>query len=688
MSKVVRFVAGAALVIVGGITLNPALAKAGFLLAATAGVDAVAQALQKRPQIDAAGITGRLQLSDQVDQWLAIGETALPSYLIYWGTAGADNKELSIIIAHACHPINSFVSLKINDIDTAFPTPGGAYAGILSIQTTLGTQTANPFTGVQGPWTEAGQGLAMSHFRWTYDEEKLRSGLPQNIQFVGRGIRVYDPRRDSTRGGSGTMRADDESTWAYEVGGTVLGNNPALVDLSYLLGWRKAGKLWAGMGQDPANINYADYIAGANLCDEIVGGARRYTINGLLSLADAHNVNRSRILACCAGKPTDQGGLLGLWVAHDDTAVATMSFNERDIVGDIKWEPLPEGLNRNTARGSFLDPGNSWSAQPYEEVRPADLLTLDNDVELVDRLDFGLVTNGSQARRLASIRVRESRQGVLTMPMRLKALGADPAKVIAITLPQQGWTNKRFRVETKAIDGETVTLRCRAVAAGDYASAGASTLVPPAAPNTVGYVTQVEDGADRTRGTVPVLPKGQLEDGANVIEGDIWLFGNASYVALQDHVSGAGNRPPAADFWGVWSVAADGTASRGFSQLFTVLGLQVLAEFSVRAGAGGNVELSATAGFNVASTSPSSNQLQLVWQRFTGSVWTDVGASATSASVAPGADGTLTISRTFASTAGTLTSFRLRGARVGPAYDPDTAPHEIQANGTASGAGV
>jgi hypothetical protein len=455
------------------------------------GLSAAASVLQRRPRFEASGITSRPSLSDQVPQWLAIGETALPVQMIYWGTSGADNKELSIIYAHACHAIDGFTGLRINDVATTFPTPGGQYAGILSIQTATGAHVANPFTDVQGDSWGAGtigRDLAMSHFRWRYDQDKLQTGLPQSIQFTGRGIRVYDPRRDSTRGGSGTMRADNESTWAYQVAGTALGNNPALVHLSYRLGWRKNGKLWAGMGTDPANINYAEYIAAANICDELVSGQRRYTINGLLSLADAHNVNLSKILAACGGKPTNAGGLRGIWVAHDDTAVPVMSFDQRDIIGDIRWEPLPEGVIRNTARGSFLDPAQNWTAQPYDEIRPADLLALDNGVELADQIDFGLVTDATQARRIAGIRVRESRQGVLVMPLRLKAMGVDPANIIALTLPQQGWALRRFRVEAKSIDGEVVTLRCRAVAASDYAAAGPSALVPPAPPNTDGFV--------------------------------------------------------------------------------------------------------------------------------------------------------------------------------------------------------
>ncbi len=195
-------------------------------------------------------------------------------------------------------------------------------------------------------------------------------------------------------------------------------------------------------------------------------------------------------------------------------------------------------------------------------------------------------------------------------------------------------------------------------------------------------------GADATPDVLPTLPQGEWGVGQDFVTGKITQDRAAAYVAKQDHTAALVNRPPAADFWALWSPAADGTASRTVFAVLTDLGYSTAAEFGVRVGAGGTVELSASCTFENLSISPSSNQLQLLWQRLSGATWVDVGASATSASVAPGATGSLVLSRTFTGTAGDLVQFRLRAARIGPAFVPDTAEHTLSVNGISTGAGA
>ncbi|WP_426163119.1 phage tail protein [Sandarakinorhabdus sp. DWP1-3-1] len=491
VGNILKTVGGSLLALVPGLQgLGAAIAFSGLTgLAGNA-----LSAIKGKPKVAlsaSTGLTSRVSLDADVRQWLAIGQTALPTQMIYFGTSGSNNENLSMIFAHTCHPIAGYVALNINNIPTPFPTPTGAYAGILAIQTADGTHTANPFTTVHGGlWgaSHVGQGLAMSHFRWAFDEEKLRSGLPQNIQFIAKTSRVYDPRRDSTRGGSGSHRADNEATWAYEVGGDQIGRNPALVELTYRLGWRKGGRLWAGMGEDPSSIDFASYIASANVCDEVVNGKPRYRIDGLLSLGEIHNINLGKIHATCGGKATDTGGLIGLWVAHDDTATALMTVDDGDWLGDIQWQPLPEGEVRNTARGSFVDAANFYQPAPYLEVRPGDLIALDNGEELADTLDFGLVQDQDQARRLASIRLRESRQGRLAGPAALKTLGLRPTNVISVARPRTGWTARRFRVETMGLAIDKTQLVLRDVASADYSDLANATPSSTGDLPTIGFI--------------------------------------------------------------------------------------------------------------------------------------------------------------------------------------------------------
>lgn len=490
----------AAFALFGGSIGAGALAAAGTATAAllaNTGLTALTRNLSGGKKAGAGagsgGYRSTVSLNPNEPQWIVIGETAVPTKLLYFGTSGATNENLSMIFCHAACVTNGFVSLSINNISTAFPTPAGAYAGILAIETADGTQTANPFTTVHGGvWgaSDKGQGLTLSHFRWAYDQTKLVSGLPQNIQFVCKGLACYDPRFDSTRGGSGTMRAQTPSTWAYSYSGYIVGRNPACVELSYRLGFVKAGRVFAGMGEDPANIDYASYIAAANVCDEVVNGKPRYRIDGILSIGpeSSHNFNLGQIHASCGGKTIDVGGLLGFWVAHDDTATSVMTLTDDDWRGNINWQPLPEGEIRNTARGSFIDPAKSYIAQPYGEIAPSDLRALDNGVELVDSIDFGMVQDIDQARRLASIRLRESRQGVLTGPAAMRALALSPQSVVTMAHARTGWTAPTFRVESLGIQLTQMQLRLRAVQASDYADVANTSVSTPGSLPTLGFI--------------------------------------------------------------------------------------------------------------------------------------------------------------------------------------------------------
>ena len=478
-------------------------------------------------RLAATGITGQVGLNPDTPQWIAVGETATPSALLYWGTSGTDNKFLSQIIAHSFHPINAFIGMKINTATEVLTGNSTVYPGnatdtttpVLSIQNTAGRQTANPFTTVRGnEWGAAhiGRGIAMTHFRFAYDQEKLATGLPQNIQAIVEGVRVYDPRRDSTRGGTGTMRADDEGTWAYLVGSDVIGRNPALIELSYRIGFRQNGRLKAGMGEDLFNLDFASYIAAANICDEVVAGAPRYRCDGILAIGpgEVHNVNLAKIHSSCGGKPIDAGGLIGFWAAHDDTAVSVMDFTDDDFVGAIDWDPAPDGGRRNTSRGSYISPALNYAAEPYLEVAPSDLRALDNGQELAEPIDFPMITNQAQSRRLASIRLRESRQGVLIAPFRLKALGVRPQQIVTITHPRFGWSAKKFRVEEQGLAIDQIRLVLRAVAAADYADVSTTPSAAVTAPATSGFypivpvrgsAIGVENGADVTANNQSLL---------------------------------------------------------------------------------------------------------------------------------------------------------------------------------------
>ena len=83
------------------------------------------------------------------------------------------------------------------------------------------------------PWksTSTCAGMAYVIVEREFDESLFEQGVP-DISFILRGLRLYDPRKDSTvAGGSGAHRVNNRATWEFS-------QNPALQRLNYQLGLR------------------------------------------------------------------------------------------------------------------------------------------------------------------------------------------------------------------------------------------------------------------------------------------------------------------------------------------------------------------------------------------------------------------------------------------------------------------
>ncbi|GAA3271505.1 hypothetical protein GCM10020258_46670 [Sphingomonas yabuuchiae] len=126
--------------------------------------------------------------------------------------------------------------------------PQGKFVGYFSVpHLTLEAQASDGYTFGSGRWNGDRRltGCAWLHlqFKVTGNSKKAESpfsGGPTNrMTIIGKGARLYDPSRDSTvPGGSGPMRANDQSTWRYVTDdGEVIGENLPLQILRRLLGW-------------------------------------------------------------------------------------------------------------------------------------------------------------------------------------------------------------------------------------------------------------------------------------------------------------------------------------------------------------------------------------------------------------------------------------------------------------------
>ncbi|MEN0652369.1 MULTISPECIES: hypothetical protein [Hyphobacterium] len=463
MSKVVKIIVGAVLVVgsffMGGTTW-PAVVRllgTGLLSSAT------------KPKIPPTtqSIEQRLNISMEPEAFgsIVFGETAVDTQLRYW-EVWSNQTKVDYVLAAAVHEIESFGDLYIEDDLVSFSgnDATGKYAGVLTRRTrTVGVTGTYLTAGAGGIWKAAlGKGpwmTGLAHFvlSWTVTPEKLPGGIPTRITQKGKGAKLYDPRRDSTRGGSGSHRADDQSTWEYsplDSNGVPIGRNAALQILWYRIGWRVQNPdtgeliLRAGEGVPLDDIDFASFIEAANRCEE-----EEYYSDCLLSTGTDHNSNLAVLEAACAGTSSDAGGLYSLHIWTDDTASVAQHFEAEDIVGEAEWHPKVSLVNHfNQGHGTFIDPDALYQRRDYPVVRD-EAYEAEDGRKRRKAFHYEAVTNPDQAQKLTRLELNRSRlQGVYQAPFNWKANNVQMFSVVTLTVPRRGWTEKIFRVIDIRID--------------------------------------------------------------------------------------------------------------------------------------------------------------------------------------------------------------------------------------------
>lgn len=407
---------------VGGLTVTglTAVVTGGAILGGLVGVSAT---LTDFPNQDLDNAISRLQITTDPQargKWV-FGNTAMGADIMYAENHGSDDEFQSLVIAGAAHTIESFGDLYVDDdqISLSGNAATGDYADTLWVERKLGATTGQTalqqglYTGDGWTWPSTAKGEAIAHYRlaWRLGKEKTKNGPSRRITQICKGAPVYDPRLDSTVGGSGAHRANDQTTWEYENGGTDIGENWALVVLFYLLGWRANSKLVFGVGVDPNDIDYTQAIAAANVCEETVDSKSRYKIGGILETSNDHDYVIGQLEAAIGGKIAVVGGKYYIWAPNDDLSSPFSSISGDEMVTEYGVEHQPSGpLQKlfNTANGRFIDPSQLYQPVAYPEVAESTYVTEDGKTREMDR-DFSVIQESSIAQRVARMLVRRSR---------------------------------------------------------------------------------------------------------------------------------------------------------------------------------------------------------------------------------------------------------------------------------------
>lgn len=393
-----------------------------------------------KPSQDMGSVLSRQQTwlnQAALGKWV-FGKTNAPLDLVFEDKGS--NRYVTQVLHSASHEINAVLELHINDelAINAAGTLQAPWTNIIRRFENLGTAAQPALVMSNSAWPAAakGQGLAHIGLEWDFKDgqEKISGGVPTRLTQVIEGCMVYDPRLDTTVGGTGPHRGNDQTTWEYNDGTTDIGENWALLVAFYLLGWQINGKLVIGMGIDPADIDTDQLIDAANVCEQIVDGKKRYKIGGVLQTDGNHQRILKELESAIGGKISKIGGKWFIWAPNDDlTSLETIT--DGDLVADVPQVFRPAGPlaeRYNGARGRFVNPDSQYQPEFYPDVSEASAVTEDGRIYVKEQ-DFAMIQDVEIAERVARMMVRRSRfAGTFRYVFWFTAIRFQPFDVITI----------------------------------------------------------------------------------------------------------------------------------------------------------------------------------------------------------------------------------------------------------------
>lgn len=492
--------------VVSGASATAVIGQAVVGIGLSIGASYLARKLQAQPSTSATTTQG-MQLSLNYDpngprQW-AFGTCASAGTLVYhnaYGPNGNDYLQLALKLADTT--CDSIVSLYVDGKSCSVSGSSADgnvtgsnvsnYSGNLWAQFHDGawSQTADADLVAKsgGEWTSSFRGRGVCYLRTTakYSADKFKNGRP-NFVAVFKGAKLYDWRKDSTNGGSGSHRWDDESTWEWTA-------NPAVILYNYMRGVKVNGNKVGGMNVPASALPVDVWTEAANVCDENVnlkagGTEKRYRASGLIDLTGEHATVVRDLLSSMAGSLVDAGGVWKLYAGAARSSVLTLT--DADLLSEepVTLSPrLSRSMLVNAVFGSYSDPSQNYQQTALPpRISPADE-TADGGSQLVENYGLPYVTSGTQGQRILEIFRRRGRyQRVISLTASAVAAVLEAGDWITLTSDRYGLDTVLFEVvQATSRRDMTTELELREVSNSIYAWTPASDELDPNNPKTVG----------------------------------------------------------------------------------------------------------------------------------------------------------------------------------------------------------
>jgi uncharacterized membrane protein YgcG len=427
---------------------------------------------------------------------IAYGRTATGGYIGYQQSFGAKNAFLAMVAILSAGPVQAIETHRANDSNvyysgnptTSLATSTGVGDGSKLFKNKLRTryqlgeapasQSITQATGLALPGNPGKlSGLACAISVLEYNQDAFPQGVPKNL-WVLRGVKLYDPRKDSTYpGGSGAHRRDNPATWEYS-------ENPYLAALDWTLGRWWNGKKVYGIGARLEEVEVAAFVAGANVAD-----ANGWKIGGVVTTDDNKFAVLSTILQTGGGVPVARGAQISCLVNAPKTSSFTLKSS--DIIGEIEVMNSTSWRDRsNTVVPTYREESQLWALVAGEQVTSASYIAEDAGEKKIVEVQYPLVQQAAQAHQLATYDLANSREFLtFTVNCRVRALNVRAGDAITVNIPEIAASNQKCIVIGREFNPAdlSVTLTLKSETDAKHPFALGQSQVAPAAPALDGY---------------------------------------------------------------------------------------------------------------------------------------------------------------------------------------------------------
>jgi hypothetical protein len=191
---------------------------------------------------------------------------------------------------------------------------------------------------------------------------------------------------------------------------------------------------------------YSDELITFNNSSGVPSTQPRYRINGVLDAGQTVLSNIDKIMSCCDSWMT-YNSALGKWsVVVNKAETAAYSFDDNNIIGDIRVSATDITSSINQVEAKFPFKENRDQPSFVQLATPTALLYPNEPVNKYS-ITYDLVNESVQASYLANRLLEQAREDlIVSFNTTYYGIQVDAGDVISLTNSAYGWTNKLFRV--------------------------------------------------------------------------------------------------------------------------------------------------------------------------------------------------------------------------------------------------